>query len=174
METTPHINALIVPRFTNDKGYVLANKRYFGGAMALREWQDKYADAISQTFPMLKRGVKFSKAKHIEIRHFYGIINHSITPQELTEVAKHNKLLESNLKNVQATLQAYKGYSDKSFHEIQKLKEENQQLLQNMQQLKKDKEQYKEVIKAMSNLYHLPQNAIEKTIKYVQENLKER
>ncbi|MBU5486447.1 plasmid recombination protein [Clostridium sp. MSJ-11] len=172
-ETSPHINALVVPKFQNEKGYVLANKRYFGGVQKLREWQDKYSEAMQKNFPALKRGIRFSKAKHIEVKHFYGIINHSITSQELKDVAKGNLLLESNLKRVQGTLNAYRGYSDKVFKEKQTLEEENKNLLIEMKQLKKDKEQYKEVIKAMSILYNLPKNAVEKTFRYVENKLEQ-
>jgi hypothetical protein len=63
-ETTWHIHALIVPKFYNEQEnkYFLSNKRYFDGPEKLREWQDKYADAMHTVFPSLCRGVRYSKS----------------------------------------------------------------------------------------------------------------
>lgn len=79
-EQTPHIHALIIPKFYNkEKGrYELNNSIYFDGKDKLSKWQDKYYYFISKTFPNLCRGNKIKKSKHNSLQQWYNIVNGKI------------------------------------------------------------------------------------------------
>jgi hypothetical protein len=66
-ETTPHIHAIVFPQ--NSKGRLCA-KDWLGGADKLSAMQDSYAQEMDLF--ALERGKKGSKARHIEIREWYG------------------------------------------------------------------------------------------------------
>ena len=73
-ETTPHIHALIVPVFWNEKRGLatLNNSYYFDGKDKLSKWQDIYTEIIQSEFPaMFKRGVRGSKATHVDLKTYY-------------------------------------------------------------------------------------------------------
>lgn len=77
-ETTPHIQAFIVP--IDERGK-LNCKHFFGTREKLREFQDAYAKKME---PLgLKRGVQGSRASHTEIQKFYGAIRERV-PLELS------------------------------------------------------------------------------------------
>lgn len=110
-ETTPHIHALIVPKFYNEKKniYELKNNVYFDGKEKLREWQDKYANYMSQRFNNLIRGVRGSRAKHIDIKTYYSTINKQLetcTPKEAEAIVKNNYLLKKRIVALEDTLKA--------------------------------------------------------------------
>lgn len=173
-ESTPHIHALVVPVFENDKGKVLANKRYFGGREKLRYYQDIYANEMQSTFKSLNRGIKFSKAKHIEIRHFYSMVNTELNENDLQQLcakAKNGELLHIKLKAIQNTLQTYKEYSRKTDAEKQQLLENNKELKKNIKELKQDNEVFKDALDILSQQYKLPQNAIKNVLKYASNSL---
>lgn len=66
-ETTPHIQMLITP--VTPKGN-LAASHWLDGPKKLSKLQDTYADAMK---PLgLERGIKGSKAKHEDIKTYYG------------------------------------------------------------------------------------------------------
>lgn len=149
-ESTWHIHALIVPKFdkTRGTGKTLANSRYFDGKDKLSKWQDVYAEAITSQFKQLNRGVKYSKARHVKIRQFYTLINKKYNPRDMAQVEakiKENELLKENIKRLQETLSNYKKYDD--------IKKE-------IKEIKEDKEIYKQTIRAMSEIYKIPQEAI--------------
>lgn len=66
-ETTPHIHAVVFPQ--NSKGRLCA-KDWLGGAEKLSAMQDSYA--LEMDSFALERGKKGSKARHMEIREWYG------------------------------------------------------------------------------------------------------
>ena len=66
-ETTPHIHAVVFPE--NAKGRLCA-KDWLGGADKLSAMQDSYARSMEGL--KLERGVKGSKARHMDIRQWYG------------------------------------------------------------------------------------------------------
>lgn len=77
-ETTPHVEAFVVP--IDERGK-LNCKRFFGTRELLREFQDAYAQKMA---PLgLKRGVQGSRASHTEIQKFYGAIKERV-PLELS------------------------------------------------------------------------------------------
>jgi hypothetical protein len=76
-ETTPHVQAFVVP--IDERGK-LNCKRFFGTRELLREFQDAYARKMA---PLgLKRGIQGSRASHTEIQKFYGAIKEHM-PLEL-------------------------------------------------------------------------------------------
>ncbi len=71
-EVTPHAHLLVVPRTKKpDGGWKLNSKALFDRER-LRELQTGYADALAHL--NIKRGKPGSKAKHSEVRQFYGAI----------------------------------------------------------------------------------------------------
>jgi hypothetical protein len=73
-ESTPHIQAIIVPTDLKKDGSLQLNcKKYLGGAAKLRSMQTSYAKAMAGFG--LERGLEGSKAKHTTIAQFYGSIS---------------------------------------------------------------------------------------------------
>jgi hypothetical protein len=171
-EKTPHIHALIVPRFTNKKGeYVLSNKRYFDGIQAYREFQDNYAATMQEHFKVLNRGIKYSKAKHLTIRQYYTLINQSLNEKDISQVlakAKNSELLEIKIKAIEKTLQVYKNYNSKN----EKMKEsailESKGLLKEIEKMKGEKETYKEALSFLSQKFRIPQYVIKEAVREVE------
>jgi hypothetical protein len=173
-ESTWHIHCLIVPKFTENNKTFLSNTRYFDGPAKLRAWQDNYANAMQSTFKSLNRGIRNSKAKHIEVRHFYGIINSVRSMENSEEIFKHDILLKAKIKALESTLSAYKQLVEKEERSVLEVNKLNIELSKQVKELKKDKDTYKDVVKELSQRYKLPQNAIEKVIKYCQNKELER
>ena len=171
-EKTLHLHALIVPRFYDSKRdrFTLSNRNYFNGAAVLSEWQDKYSKAMEDFG--LNRGLKWSKAKHTNIKVFYSLINKDLNEKDLeslTSKAKNGDLLNIKIKRLQKTLNSYKNFNKKTDQEKEQIRKQNIHLFNQVQEIKKDKDIYKECIRTMSELYKIPQNAIEKVIRYVSE-----
>lgn len=88
-ETTPHIHALISRKAKDKKGNTIINNSYFfDGAAKLRNWQDEYGNAMSEF--NLSRGIKFSKATHVQLRHFYALVENEINVNKLIDVLDNN------------------------------------------------------------------------------------
>ncbi|MBD2472160.1 MobV family relaxase [Nostoc sp. FACHB-145] len=87
-ESTPHIHAYIVP--LNEKTKRLSYKEMFGGSVAqgrlkMSQLQDSYALALA---PLgIQRGVKGSKAKHIQVQEYYQAVNSQPLSLELERFA---------------------------------------------------------------------------------------
>jgi len=174
-ERTYHIHALVIPKFENDKGeHILSNKRYFDGREALSNWQTNYAFANKEVFHQLNRGIKWSKAGHIEVKHFYAMINQKLDEKDLKQVLAHSvnsELLEIKLKALDKTMETYKTYWKKSDAEKKLFKENNIELIEQLKELKKDKLIYKEAIETLANIHKIPQNAVLEVIKYAEKEL---
>ena len=69
-EITPHDHLLVVPRVKKPDGVWKLNSKALFDRERLRELQTGFAEAIAR----IKRGVPGSKAKHSEVRQFYGAI----------------------------------------------------------------------------------------------------
>lgn len=72
-ETTPHIQAIIVPTDRKPDGALQLNcKKYLGSAAKLSAMQTSYAKSVA---PLgLQRGLQGSKARHTQISQFYSAI----------------------------------------------------------------------------------------------------
>jgi hypothetical protein len=171
-ESTPHIHALIIPRFKNKKGeYILSNKKLFNGIEAYREYQDHYAKSISEHFKILNRGIRYSKAKHLTIRQWYSLVNKELDTKDLSQVvakAKDHELLEIKIKAIQKTLEVYKNYNSKNELQKQSAILEARNLIKEVEQLKQDKEHYKEAISYISQRFKVPQYVINEAIREVE------
>ncbi|MGJ8756126.1 MobV family relaxase [Clostridium botulinum] len=175
-ESTWHISAFIVPKFWEEKkkGYVLANSRYFDGKKKLSEWQDKYSKFMQEGFKQLKRGIKYSKARHIEIKKYYTLINSKTNEQKWDSVlskAKDSVVLKHQVNSLTDTLASYDKYNKKKDKENVELNYLNLELLGKIEGIKQNKDIYKETIKAMSELYGISQESIIGIVNSVQKNL---
>lgn len=152
-ETTPHIHALIVPRFYNEKKkrYELSSNRYFDGIEKMRNWQDKYSNHMSKRFNNLIRGVRGSKAKHIDIKSYYSLITKKldlIDDRQVLAYAKHSYLLEKRVKALEYTLM-----------EIEK-NEDTKDLVEKINKLDRNNKVYKETIRTITKKYGLKEKDI--------------
>jgi len=71
-EMTPHAHLLVVPRVQKQGGGWRLNSKALFDRERLRELQTSFADAIAHLG--IKRGEPGSRAKHSEVRQFYGAI----------------------------------------------------------------------------------------------------
>ncbi|MFM9899828.1 MAG: plasmid recombination protein [Polaromonas sp.] len=71
-EQTPHAHLMVVPRVQKQGGGWRLNSKALFDRERLRELQTSFADAIAHLG--IKRGEPGSKAKHSEVRQFYGAI----------------------------------------------------------------------------------------------------
>lgn len=71
-EQTPHAHLLVIPRFRAAEGGWKLNSKALFDRKKLTALQDSYGEALA---PLgIRRGVPGSKAKHSEVRQFYGAI----------------------------------------------------------------------------------------------------
>ena len=173
-ETTYHIHALLVPRFYDKKKdkCVLANKRLFDGKEVLSQWQDIYSSAMKEGFKQLNRGIKNSKATHIKIRHFYTLLNEKYDSKDYQKViakAKNEELLRKKINDYNKTLEAYKNFIDKKEKSLVEKEKAELRLKMELAKVKANKEQLKETVKAISEIYHIPQKSIIEILRRVEE-----
>lgn len=96
-ESTPHIHAYLVP--LDDKGK-LNCKSHFGGRVKLRQFQDDYAAAMATLG--LERGIKGSRAKHVEVKEYYAAVvkepDANLTPEEINhQLADRQRVIKENV-----------------------------------------------------------------------------
>lgn len=158
METTPHIHALIVPVAFNSKGIPhLNNSFYFGGKDKLSAWQDKYTDAMTKDFQnMFKRGIRGSKATHVDLKTYYALIKENFDELNSDAVlanAKENFINKKKIQELEETI------SEKD--EILRLTDE---IIKKNNELKASTELYEYVIRTLSNKYDIPRMEVYKII----------
>lgn len=107
-EKTPHIHAVVVP--IDEKGKLNA-RAMFGGRDKLKEMQDSFADSMKDIG--LVRGIKGSKAEHMELKTYYGLVqnlDHGIKVTEksikldkpgLRDLGNINKWTENQTNKIQ-------------------------------------------------------------------------
>ncbi|NJL78245.1 MAG: hypothetical protein HC917_04260, partial [Richelia sp. SM2_1_7] len=130
-EVTPHIHAHMVPI---DKRGKLNASAFFGSPKLLREWQDDYAQAMK---PLgLERGIRGSKATHIDIGRYYTNINSPQTDniEVLRDKARDRDRAERQRREIEATALAKQKEADE-------LRRQNQQLQLQIQIQKKKLEE---------------------------------
>lgn len=79
-----HGHAVVIP--VNDEGRISA-KSYIGSKQQLSELQTSYAKAM-EPFG-LKRGIKYSQARHQDIRAMYGALNRDLNERPMPERLEH-------------------------------------------------------------------------------------
>jgi hypothetical protein len=163
-ETTWHIHALVIPKIKNKKNEdTLSYRSYFNGREALRSWQDNYSSSMQSTFKQLRRGLKYSKAKHIDIRKFYSMINSNENAKSIEQLyaqAANNDLLKLKLEAMVKTLDSYKKYNSNT-------NLENEELKKNLKELKKDKDYYETAVKLMSKSYSIQEKELSQVLSYI-------
>lgn len=166
-ETTPHIHAIIVPKFWDDekKCYKLQSNRYFDGIDKMKNWQDKYSDYMNEKFSNLIRGIRGSKAKHMDIKTYYSLINKSFNIQDDNQIlayAQRNFLIEKRLKSLEYTLARMNENGD------------TKKLLGKIEKLEKNNGIYKETIKEITKKYGIKEKEILELVDKVQSKGRER
>ena len=145
-ETSMHIHALIsaVEYEPEKRKFFLRNNKYFGGREKLISLQDEYSEHLSKSFNCFIRGRRGSKAKHIDLKTFYNIMNEKIdtnnlTPEQVEKIVKGNFLLNKRYQEQQATIEA-----------LQK-NPKMDELLDEIEELKSNNTVYKQVIKDLAD-----------------------
>lgn len=166
-ELSEHLHCICVPRFYNEKRkrYELSSNKYFGTKKQMRDFQTNYADHMHKTFNNLVRGVRGSKAKHIDIKTYYSIINKKLNEKDADSVLAHAKnsyLLEKRVRVLQNT--------------VMQLQEDERykKLLKRVENAEKETKEYKEVTKEIINNFGIDKKEVYKIIDKVQEKSKGR
>lgn len=73
-ESTPHLHAIVVP--VDPATGRLNARRWLNGRKLMSTMQDRYADAVAELG--IRRGVRRSKATHVEVSQFYGDITSEV------------------------------------------------------------------------------------------------
>lgn len=160
-ETTPHIHVLIVPRFWDEekKRYKLQSNKLFDGIEKMRGWQDKYANHMNSKFNNLMRGIRGSKANHIDIQTYYSLITNKLdvsNGKQVLAYAQKNYLIEKRVKALEYTLARMTENGDK------------EELLKKLDKTQKNNKIYKETIKAITKKYGLKKEDILELVDKVQ------
>lgn len=166
-ESTPHIHCLMCPKIYDEKRkvYRLSNRFFFNGKELLSQWQDNYASCMNKTFPILKRGRKYSKAKHIEIREYYSVVNQQLDISDFGSVvnkAKNCELVEQNNEELQKTLDIV---SDKYSKREQKMLN----AIEDLKGVEKESKLYRDITKVITNKYKVNEKELSQIIKAVNE-----
>lgn len=69
-ESTPHIHAIVCPIYENSKGQIKLSASQYFDRNKLKSLQTDYAEAMKHHG--LERGIENSRAKHTEIKKYYG------------------------------------------------------------------------------------------------------
>lgn len=167
-EKSPHCHVLISPRFYNEKRkrYELSSNKYFGTRRQLQDLQTNYADHMHKTFNNLIRGVRGSKARHIDIKTYYALINEKLDTKDNSSIlahAKNNYLAEKRIRILENTLM-----------QIQE-DERNKKLLNKIEQAETKSKEYKEITKEIINRFGIKKDDVIEIIDKIQvSNSKER
>lgn len=159
METTPHIHALIVPKFWNEerKLYELKNARYFDGKEKMSLWQDNYTSYMCKDLNnVFMRGIKGSKATHIELQTYYNLIKEEMDEIKAESIAAHAKENHLNKKKVEELKATLKG-QEATIAACDKIIKANKDL-------KSSKALYEYTIKTLANKYKIPDKEVVKIL----------
>ncbi|BDA75893.1 plasmid recombinant protein (plasmid) [Calothrix sp. PCC 7716] len=130
-EATPHIHAYLVP--LDDKGQLRCN-HYFDGRAKMQAFQDSYHTAMLGLG--LDRGLKGSRAQHLEIKDFYRIVeegldldSNKLSPEQLQAKAADRDRAVKRKSEIELTAQQLMKENDT-------LRIENTQLRRTLNQLR--------------------------------------
>ncbi|MDV3426679.1 MAG: plasmid recombination protein [Bacillota bacterium] len=161
-ESAPHFHLLLCPRFWNeDKNrYELSSNKYFGSKIQLREWQTKYANHMHSKFNNLIRGIKGSKARHMDIKEYYALINKKLEEKDNSSILAHAKqsyLLEKRVRALQNTIMQLQ--EDERF----------KKLLDRTEKAEKKTKEYRDIAKEMKKQFNISNKDVDEIIDKVQE-----
>ena len=95
-EYTMHIHATVVPLTPDGR---LSAKDIIGGRDGLKKLQSDYAQALSDKgFKELGRGQEGSKAKHTDVKQYYGAVKEALQDTELTKPLEYPTFSTGGLK----------------------------------------------------------------------------
>lgn len=171
-ETTPHIHTLIIPKKWNNRSnkWTLQGYTYFDGKAKLQAFQESYAVAIRKEFKQLKRGIKFSSAKHIDIKKFYSIVNTDIKDMSLDDLKEHTKneqLVKMQMKFMQETLNKFEIRNRKTNDENIGLSLENKKLISNLKDINNDFENHTKAVDQMCRIHSIDRSEFKAILDYV-------
>ena len=156
-ETTPHIHAIIVPVFENDKGLpYLSNAKYFDGKEKLAGWQDKYTDCMQQKFNFFIRGIRGSKTKHIDLKVYHALVKENLeilSSESILAHAKENFINKKKVQELQETL--------KNDNEVKKLAKE---IMKKNKELNEENKIFEYVMRELAVKYKIPEAEVIKII----------
>lgn len=157
-ETTPHIHALIVAKFYDEKRdrYVLSSNRYFDGIDKLKNLQDDYADHMTKEFNNLKRGIRGSKAKHMDIKQYYSIINSKLNENDKNSIMAHAKksyLHEKRIAELEETIE-----SQKKLFQEKEIDKKN--VIEKLRNVNKNNKIYIKTIKTLAEKYNISKDEL--------------
>lgn len=154
-ETTTHLHIMVsnVEYDEKKRKFFLRNDTFFGSREKLIALQDTYYKYMSEKFNCFKRPLRGSKAKHIDLKTFYNIMNEKIdtnnlTPKQVESIVKDNFLLNKRYQDQQKTIEALSNNN------------EMDELLDEIEELKNDNTVYKKVIKDIADNLGLDKNII--------------
>lgn len=164
-ETTPHIHAIIVP-VEYEKGKVphLNARRYFGGKDKLSAFQDKYTECMREEFSFFIRGIRGSKATHIDLKTYYALIKedlNNISSESILANAKENFINKKKIQELQEALE------DK-----EKIEELTKELTSKNKELNEEIKLFEAIIKELANKYKIPKSEVTKIIINIENNIK--
>ena len=141
-EQTLHLHCLLIPHLWNEKfkRYTLQNYHYFNGYQALRDMQDNYAETMQKVFPVMQRGCRYSKSKHVNIRNWYARINENSKEtniEVLQAKAAHEEMLSMKMKFSDKTMKSFQYQNNKKDEKIDQLELELLEIKKENQELKK-------------------------------------
>ncbi|MBD2450493.1 plasmid recombination protein [Nostoc sp. FACHB-152] len=131
-EATPHIHAYFVP--LDDEGQLRCS-HFFDGRQKIQQFQDSYSQRMRSVG--LERGLKGSRAQHLDIKDFYRIVEQgrdldvdTLNPQQLKAKAADRDRATRFLEEMEATAKALAQENELLQQRIRQLQQDNQKLRQ--------------------------------------------
>lgn len=149
-EMTPHAHCLVVPRERKPDGGWRLNSKGFFDRERLRELQTGYGAALA---PLgLRRGEPGSRAKHAEVKQFYGALNKA-APLERPSPPKPPtapKASDSTLRNALEPIAGKLGIETTASREKQRYAEKRRAWVAQMKQFRAEEEERWEHLRAIA------------------------
>lgn len=163
-ETTPHIHSYIVA-IDYDKQNLphLNSSMYFDGKDKLSAWQDKYTDCMREKFNFFIRGIRGSKATHVDLKTYYALIKEDLnflSSESILVHAKENFLSQKKIQELQETL------SNKQDIEIL-----TKELTKKNNELNEENKLFESIIKELADKYKIPKQEVINIIQNKYKNI---
>lgn len=156
-ELNPHIHCYIVALdYSYGKIPHLNSSMYFDGKDKLSLWQDKYTDCMRERFNFFIRGIKGSKATHIDLKTYYALVKEDLnllSSESILAHAKENFISQKKIQELQETLN--------NKIEIEKL---TRDLTKRNNELSEENKLFEFLIKELSDRYRIPKHEVVKIL----------